>query len=148
MPQSVYVFADPGVLKPGEACRVTIAGGDIVTLCDPDDITKALLEDLNLAKRGVMDPGLWTLQPDASIPGEIAPERAEGRGIAAARYEFRPRDTFQPGHLCACLERPGEVVWVVAEGEMTERFRTQINAWLLRIVGDGLLRQDWPDPDA
>jgi hypothetical protein len=150
MPSSVYVIVEPGVLKPGEACRVTADDdGNILTLCAPGEIHPALVEDLNRAKVAIMNGGLWSLRPEAATPDILEPDRAEHLDIATARYTYAPLDSFLPGRLCACIEKPGSVTWFVPEGQhpdgheyMTERFMGQINAYLRRIVGDGLLTQD------
>ncbi|WP_152626491.1 hypothetical protein [Streptacidiphilus carbonis] len=142
MPASVYRIAEPGLLEPGEACRVTIDGDNIVTWCAPGEITQALIDDLDEAKRYHMQSGQWQLQPDASTEA-VAPERNEGRGVARARYELVDADLLPDGKLCFAVETAGDLVWRVHRDHMTERFRDQINAYLRRIVGDGLLRQAW-----
>lgn len=143
MPASVYRLAEPGILEPGEACRVTItADGDILTWCASGEITQALIDALDEAKKSHMASGLWSLQSGATTD-TITPARIEGRGVARARYERVPAGELPDGALCEAIETAGDLVWRVLDTEMSETFRLQINHWLERIVGDGLLRQDW-----
>jgi hypothetical protein len=158
MPSSVYVFErEPGsglapgapvpdLLDPGEACRVRFDGDDIVTTCRRGEITAELIRDLNAAKLAIMDPGIWGVRPGAILPDRLLAAPADNPEAARAMYEIVTPDDklLQPGRLCACYERPGLVLWLVAEGHMTELFRDQINEWLRIIVGGGLLLRQRP----
>lgn len=62
--------------------------------------------------------------PAAEFDMEFVPELPGGRAIMPAEIE-------------------GRFVWLVAEGEMTEKCRSEFVEYLRFIVGEGLWTQNW-----
>jgi hypothetical protein len=75
---------------------------------------------------------------------------AEGEGpslTASVRIEVAPHTDMPEGFLVVPIERPGELVWVVREGEMSDALREQINTHLQHITHNGLWEQHFEGPD-
>lgn len=63
--------------------------------------------------------------------------------VETARFEIVPAALLPAGQIALPLEVRGQMVWAVAEGEMTPQARDEINAVLRHLLGSGLWRQRW-----
>lgn len=66
---------------------------------------------------------------------------------AGARIEIVSSDDMPDDRTAVCVEREGDWVLCVREGEITPRFREDVNKLLAHITHAGLWLQQWPEND-
>jgi hypothetical protein len=67
----------------------------------------------------------------------------EGTAHTVVRVEIAPQGAMPEGCRVVPIERKGELVWVIREGEMSEGLRVELNQMLAHIQTSGLWVQNW-----
>ena len=67
----------------------------------------------------------------------------EGKAHANVRVEVAPASAMPDGCRVVPVEREGELIWVIREGEMSEGLRADLNQILAHIQTTGLWVQNW-----
>lgn len=67
----------------------------------------------------------------------------EGTAHTIVRVEVAPASAMPEGCRVVPIEREGELIWVIREGEMSEGLRADLNQILAHIQTTGLWVQNW-----
>lgn len=137
-----FELAHPELLPPGRACLLTELPDRITAHIGAPHASLPLLEQLTTQHQVLLQQERW-LQTGRWYSDRID-EPPQGRGIAEASWHLIPGADLPRGRLCLSVERRGSIAWLLHAEHATQQLCDEINAWLRRIVGDGLWRQAWP----
>ncbi|MFC8290040.1 hypothetical protein ACFUJ0_06240 [Streptomyces sp. NPDC057242] len=126
-------------LPAGKVCRIQETPGLAVVEILTGEATERLCEELNEFHRSLLAEERW-LQTPIVDPQRIE-QAPEGLGIATAEWELRP--DLPTVLACAPIEKRNHFTWFIHQEHASTRLVREMNRYLLRIVGDGLWRQNW-----
>ncbi|MEU2181515.1 hypothetical protein [Streptomyces thermolilacinus] len=126
-----------------------IPRGRVVTVIDepglatvvvrPGEATPGLLESMTAQQTSLLVTGQWLrLEPDH-------PEDAQPQRLLSVSWRLMPAEMLPNGVLCMPVERPGLHVWIIREGEASERLVREMTELLTEMVQDGIWVQQTYD---
>ncbi|MCL6302851.1 hypothetical protein [Streptomyces kronopolitis] len=107
--------------------------------------TEPLCEQLMCVSRHIFSNGLWVYH---------WAEAANAAGVhdtgtpAEVRFEIHPASAFPKDILCLFREQPGEFVWFVREGHLSEEACGEFNEYLKSSLRAGFWVQRWDEGEA
>ncbi|MFJ9645030.1 hypothetical protein [Streptomyces sp. NPDC101206] len=137
-------------LPDGLVCQVKETPGTAVTYILKGHATPEFAAFMSEVVRPVLEPGGWHQYWEPGAPRlELPPQ---GLGYATAKWEVITEEDadaiLAPGELARGVERAGAFVYLIRPGHASPELVDAFNAILDRLIGDGLIRQDWQPTDS
>lgn len=132
-------------LPAGRATLVVDGPGFVEARIRRGHASGLLCEQLMAVSRHIFSNGLWVYHWKEGAKATGAP--VDGTP-AEVRFEIHPADAFPKDIVCLHREQPGEFVWLVSEGHISEQVCGEFNEYLKNSLQDGYWVQRWDKGEA
>lgn len=142
-----FTLVDEHRIPAGRACHLTEEPGAItvnIARTNPPHATPALCVELNRVLARVLEAGEWVQRWDAADTDRTL-KPAQGLGIGSSTWRIVSAEALPDGILCMPVEGPGRIDLVLREHEISQQLVDEMNTYIARLVGDGLVIQQWDD---
>ncbi|WP_143052452.1 hypothetical protein [Streptomyces sp. cf386] len=136
---TVVVFETVDQLPGGRAVLILEAPGDNTWKIVKGHMTQQALTEMSDLVRWLIAKGRW-------VQNWERPPAAEADS-ATFTVEVRIVDELPDGKTVDMREAPGDFVWLILEGNMTEQAREEMEAQMRFLTNHGHWKQVFPGPD-
>ncbi|WP_236241187.1 hypothetical protein [Streptomyces sp. CC228A] len=130
--KAVYRFAEhDDEIPPGHVVTILDTPGIATVVVRPGHARQRLLDALAREQTAILETGEWMRQSPGDTD-EPAPT------VHSARWELVPAHKLPDGRLCLPVERNGEHVWLIRDGEASPELVAEMTERLTALVRAGV----------
>lgn len=137
----LFAIGAPEDFPPGTVVVVVEREGSAHIRYAEGHASPELCEQLTTYHVGILNKERLWKQDWSDDPDRLKPSETEQPPVASARYVIVQGEALPRDAVCWPIEVPGEFIWQVREGHMSEEARQQMNRYLDIVVGGGRWRQ-------
>lgn len=128
----------------GKVCRLDEQDGGVTVLIRRGEARSNFCRTMTALHQQIQDAdGPWGQTWDDGQRGSRVDESPQGLGLAECVWKIVSPARLPRGVDCLPLETPGRLVWAIRAGCASARLCDEMNAYMVRVVGDGLWVQRW-----
>ncbi|MFJ6748301.1 hypothetical protein ACIQNI_08935 [Streptomyces sp. NPDC091266] len=137
-----YKVVPDDQLPAGRATLVVDGPGFVEARIRRGHASELLCEQLSTVSRHIFSNGLWAYH---WREGANETDPCSDCAPAEVWFEIHPADDFPKDMVCLHREQPGEFIWFVCEGHLSEQACGEFNEYLKSSLQNGYWVQHWDE---